>query len=234
VGKSTINRAISSFNYTLKRLSLIPKKRNEPINIEWRFNYASWFTPLSQQSVDFFFLDELGFNVSMRRRRGRSLSGKRAVLTVPAIRNRNISVCCAISRHGTFLYKKQDRPFNTETFSEFIDELLVKFDVEKISNAVLVLDNVQFHKSQVVRAKVEESSHELAFLPPYSPFLNPIENMFSQWKDKVGRGCPNNEEELLSLIDSSFLEISKEDCGNYYENMLGYIKRCLKRERIDN
>jgi hypothetical protein len=35
---------------------------------------------------DLYFLDEVGFNVSMRSRRGRSLVGKKAVLTVPSIR----------------------------------------------------------------------------------------------------------------------------------------------------
>jgi hypothetical protein len=121
----------------------------------------------------------------MRRRRGRSLSGERAVLNVPALRNRNISVCCATSRHGTFLYRKQDRPFNTETFSAYINELLAKLEHDGINNAILVLDNVPFHKPLVTREKVEATGHTLVFLPPYSPFLNPIENMFSQWKDSV-------------------------------------------------
>jgi transposase len=235
VSKSSINRAISSFNYTLKRLYPVPERRNEPSNIESRFICASWFYSLSQQGTNtIFFLDEAGFNVSMRRRRGRSLSGERAVLTVPCLRNRNISVYCAIYKHGTFLYKKQDRPFNTETFSRFIDELLIKLNSEGISNAILVLDNVPFHKSQVIREKVESTGHILAFLPPYSPFLNPIENMFSQWKDGVKSRCPRSEEELLRLIDATFLNILEENCRNYYENILEYLPRCLRRERIDN
>jgi transposase len=51
VSKSAINRSISSFKYTLKRLSLVPEKRNDPDNIESRFVYASWLYPLSQQGA---------------------------------------------------------------------------------------------------------------------------------------------------------------------------------------
>jgi hypothetical protein len=117
-----------------------------------------------------FFLDEMGFNVSMKRKRGRSLCGERVVLSVPVIRNRSISVCCAITKHRAFFYKKQDRPFNTETFSEFVDELIAKLDQEGTTNAILVLDNVPFHKSQIIRTKVEESSHTLFFYHHILPF----------------------------------------------------------------
>jgi hypothetical protein len=58
--------------------------------------------------------------------------------------------------------------------------------------------------------------------------------VFSQWKDNIKSRCPNNEEELLSLIDSSFLDISEEYCMNYYENMLEYLQRCLRKEIIDD
>jgi transposase len=233
VDKSTINRTITSFNYTLKRLSPVPEKRNDQDNIESRFIYASFFLSLSEQYSDkIFFLDEVGFNISMRRRRGRSLSGEGAVMIVPTIRSRNISVCCVMSKRGTFLYRKQDRAFNIETFSIFIDDFLSKLSMNGITNAILVLDNVSFHKSQVIRAKIEESTHTLIFLPPYSPFLNPIENMFSQWKENVRNRRPSNKEELLSLIDSSFLNVSGDHCRDYYENMVEYLQRCLNKEVI--
>ena len=33
-----------------------------------------------------------------------------------------------------------------------------------------------------IRELIEDNGPELMFLPPYSPFLNPIKNLFSQWK----------------------------------------------------
>jgi transposase len=48
---------------------------------------------------------------------------------------------------------------------------------------VFVMDNVAFHKTAEIRSIFENSMHEIVFLPPYSLFLNPIENIFSKWKN---------------------------------------------------
>ena len=42
----------------------------------------------------------------------------------------------------------------------------------------------------------------LEYLPPYSPFLNPIENMFSKRKEFTKRQCPINEEQLIAAIEN--------------------------------
>jgi transposase len=72
----------------------------------------------------------------------------------------------------------------------------------------------------------------IQFLPPYSPFLNPIENMFSQWKEGVRKINPQNEAQLLEYIDKKFEYITGIHCRNYYNHMLSYIPRCRDGEEI--
>ena len=69
---STIDRTIRAFSYTLKRVSLIPERRNETNTLQIRFNYArEFFTLLASDDGDnILFLDEVGFNISMRSKRG--------------------------------------------------------------------------------------------------------------------------------------------------------------------
>ena len=43
VGKSSIDRAIRAFNYTVKRVSVLPERRNELENIRLRYEYAREF-----------------------------------------------------------------------------------------------------------------------------------------------------------------------------------------------
>ena len=50
------------------------------------------------------------------------------------------------------------------------------------------------------------------YLPPYSPFLNSIENLFSQWKNHVKRAKPNNQEELMEAISNGASYVTAEDC----------------------
>jgi transposase len=236
VGKSSIDRSLSSFSFTLKRVSLVPERRNDENNMETRYIYAREFFSLlpSEDGNNIFFLDEVGFNVSMRSGRGRSLIGYDAVQIVPGLRNRNISVCCLMSKNGTFHYKKQTHPFNRESFSEFINEILNKFRELGLENRIIVMDNVPFHKCIEVREKIILEGHVIKYLPPYSPFLNPIENLFSQWKQMVRSSDPNNEALLFSIIDDTFQQITQNNCANYYRHMLNVLSRCVNKEPIND
>jgi transposase len=236
VSISTINRAISSFNFTFKRVSLIPEKRNDPGTIETRYEYARSFLSHigSKDGENIFFLDEAGFSASMRAKGGRAPRGQRAVQTVPNLRTRNISMCCVMSKRGIFFYKKQPRPFNTETFKVFLRDLLIKFNEYNLKNVVLIMDNVPFHHSRDVHEIICDTGNILKFFPPYSPFLNPIENLFSQWKQLVRSGCPQSVEELLNLIDSSFNSINGEHCCGYHRHMFDMISKCINKEVIED
>jgi len=48
--------------------------------------------------------------------------------------------------------------------------------------SVVVLDNASFHKKSPLTALFKEHNHDLIFLPPYSPHLNPIEKKWAQAK----------------------------------------------------
>ena len=71
------------------------------------------------------------------------------------------------------------------------------------------------------------------FLPPYSPFLNPIENIFSVWKNLVIRAQAKDERQLKDLIDSNFLCITSGHCDSFYRKMLRYIQKAENREVIN-
>ena len=100
VCQKTVDRCINAFSYTVKNCSIIPARRNDPKTITARYDYAvNYFQLISKISEDeIIYVDEVGFNVSMRTRKGRSLIGSPAVHVVPAIRSRNISVYCAMGK----------------------------------------------------------------------------------------------------------------------------------------
>ena len=45
------------------------------------------------------------------------------------------------------------------------------------------MDNATFHKSQKTKMLIESNGHKIAFLPPYSPDLNPMEHKWAQAKN---------------------------------------------------
>ncbi|WP_338067555.1 transposase [Candidatus Fukatsuia symbiotica] len=48
--------------------------------------------------------------------------------------------------------------------------------------AVIVMDNVSFHKRQDIQSTIQKSGFILEYLPTYSPDLNPIEHKWAQAK----------------------------------------------------
>jgi isftu1 transposase len=49
-------------------------------------------------------------------------------------------------------------------------------------NSVVVMDNARFHKSPQLQTLFDKYQCQLMFLPPYSPDLNPIENMWGNYQ----------------------------------------------------
>ena len=234
VSVSTINRCLKEFHYSLKILTIVPERRNSDNTIEQRFIYAQEFNSklLEAEGDNFVFIDEVGFNVSSRTRQGRSLAGTSAYVNVKAIKSRNISVIAAMNKYGMVLYKINRRPVNGEDFKDYLKELANMCCSMEINDPCFILDNARIHHYRGLDEVVESLKLKLMYLPPYSPFLNPIENVFSKWKNNVVRAQARNENELLNLIDDGFKVITANDCSNYYRKMLRYISRCLNREII--
>ena len=226
----TIGRAVDSFNYTLKRTSIMPARRNSSDVIEKRYDFAVMFSSLDENKI--YYLDEAGFQVSMRRKYGRSKKGEKAVMIVPAIRTKNISVSAAISKECLFFYETLDRPYNTSFFGEYIDQFLDYLDQEGKENQIIIMDNVSFHRVEEIRQKIETRGHTIEFLPPYSPFLNPIEEVFSKWKGIVKQKNCLNEDQLIKSIRKASKKINKSNCIGYFQHMKQFLRPCLEREPI--
>ena len=106
---------------------------------------------------------------------------------VTGLRSRNISVCCAMTKNGMLSFKAQTRTYNAVLFIEFLNEVFEKLILKEILGAIFIMDNVPFHKIHEVKRIGLAAGHYIKYLPPYSLFLNPIENIFAAWKEYVRR-----------------------------------------------
>lgn len=234
VSPKTVDRCLSHFHYSFKRVSLQPERRNDEVALNQRADYAIALLRILSTTPHelIYFLDEVGFSVSMRSRHGRALRGARAVHVVRAIKSRNISIMCSMNKDGIFQYSSQSQAFKTVSFCAALENLFIEFQRHGIHNAVLVMDNAPIHRPADVRSLCERFGHIILYLPPYSPFLNPIENMFSKWKEGVRRSRVVDEPALMEVIEHGATLITANDCGSYFRHMLGFLDRCLSRSPI--
>lgn len=234
ISRQTVSRILKAFHYSFKRTSSIPERRNDPATIDLRYEFAVKMVDLIAFRDRWFFLDEIGFNVSMRTKYGWSVKGIRANVSVPQIRSRNFSCCATMSIGGLFYFKVLDRPYNSDFYVEYINDIMMKLKSVSISGAIIIADNVRFHHNIRVRNIIQANGHQMVFVAPYSPFLNPIEELFSSWKRNIAARASTNVDELMQAITQTSQEITQIHCQNYVNHMEGYFGRCLHREVIEN
>ena len=191
----TIDEALREFHYSFKMITLVPEARNTNDVINKRFQYAVKYNEMMIEKQKMFFIDECGIQIWSRRSSGRAVKGLNAFKRVKAIRSMNYSVCAAMNEKSLFFFEIQDMPYNSEHYFGFLAQLFNHLNLNGITGAYLVMDNVPFHHTQEVKNLIEAHNHNVVFLPPYSPFLNPIEEVFSKWKTNirgVNRQTKNN------------------------------------------
>ena len=77
---------------------------------------------------------------------------------------------------------------DTEIFNTWLEKCLIH---ALPKNCIIIMDNASFHKSEDTRKIIKENGHQLLFLPPYSPDLNPIENYWAILKGKLKKIVAN-------------------------------------------
>ena len=220
---STISRSIKAFHYSLKRTDLRTERSETPQAIHEREVYAANFhEKVSDDPASFFFMDEVGFSVSMQHAYGYSPRNKPATVTAPAIRSRNISTITLIGMprgeplEKTMIIKVLPCPGNTEQCRLFMVEALDKLQ-KKGGLAVGQLFWIMspFHHSKDATELFPSGGPvSLMFLPPASPFFNPIENVFGIWKNMVCQAKARSEAELMQVINTTASKISAETIMN--------------------
>ena len=50
-------------------------------------------------------------------------------------------------------------------------------------NKNIIMDNVSFHHSKIIKNYINSKNWNIIYTPPYSPNFNPIENIFSKIKN---------------------------------------------------
>jgi len=108
-----------------------------------------------------------------------------------------------------------DGPINAERFLAWVRQCLVP---TLKPGDVVILDNLSSHKSDAVRKAIRGAGARLFFLPPYSPDLNPIEQVFAKLKRLMRKAKERTKEATWKRIGALLDEFSPNECSNYLRN----------------
>nr|WP_241771189.1 IS630 family transposase [Acidisphaera rubrifaciens] len=158
------------------------------------------------------FLDETWTKTNMTRLRGRAARGQRLVASVPHGHWKTSTFLAGLRNDRIVAPLVLDGAINGQTFRAYVEQFLAP---TLAPGDVVVADNLGSHKVAGVREAIEARGASLLFLPPYSPDLNPIEQVFAKLKQIVRSAEPRQRETLWRTIGTCLGRFSAVECANY-------------------
>jgi hypothetical protein len=249
---------IKHCNLTLKKLEKIPMARNDPKTLEKRKEVIMAWDELSDfdYATNCVFIDEAGFNLNIRRTFARSVRGKPAKVKVAAQRGVSITIIGAMCEKGiinltvrkpTAVASKKKRKVDfqgasvnvngrvgtrTSHYLQFLNATLDELDKHGMQGRYLIMDNAPIHRSTEVAELITSRGYKCMYLPPYSPFLNPIEEMWSKIKFGVRRDELTDKDLLIPRIQEAAKQVTISDCEGWIRHSMSFFSKCLAIEEM--
>jgi transposase len=158
------------------------------------------------------FIDETWAKTNMAPLRGWCTKGRRLIAKVPhghwqtltfvaALRCDRIDAPCVI-----------DGPINGESFLAYVEQILVP--TLELGD-IVIMDNLGSHKGRGVRDAIRSAGAHRLLLPPYSPDLNPIEQVFAKLKALLRKAGERTLEATWRRIGDLLTNFTPAECANY-------------------
>jgi transposase len=207
-----VHRELKRLGFRYKKTLKASEQERKDI-AESRKKWAEFQKNVSAERL--VFLDESSAKTNMTRLRGRSRGGSRCYAHAPCGHWKSLTMLSSIRLDGSTECIVVDGAMNKAMFSEYIAKILCP---ALRPNDIVIMDNLSAHKNPAVARHIKESGAEVLYLPPYSPDLNPIENMWSKIK-QLRRGMEARAYDTLEKgIASALDRVSASDAQGWFKN----------------
>ena len=128
------------------------------------------------------FIDESGIEDNACREYGWSVIGQRCYGEKAYQHKSRISIIAGLCDKEIIAPIIFEGTCNKDVFETYVETMLIK---ELKPGQIVVLDNINFHKSSKVERLIKSVDCSVLFLPTYSPDLNPIEHYWFKIKNEI-------------------------------------------------
>jgi len=217
VSQTTLYRAIKELGITNQKLTIVPHDSDPNQSADYAWKMAVY---THDQLV---FIDEMATDERSKvRKRGWGNKGRRVRSRGVYLKGKRYSTMGILHMTGLHHYVVHGS-FDGENLVDFADDFLIDYmQPYPAAKSVLVLDNASSHKNNDFIDRLIQKGCIVEFLPPYSPWLNPVEYAFSKVKKTLRREGREWTRQGLSpfmIIGRAFDSVSPLDC-------LNWVRRC--------
>lgn len=161
------------------------------------------------------FLDETGATTNMIRRYGREKGANRCLDDAPGGHWETMTFIAGLRMDGITAPWCLDSAMSGSAFLTYVETQLCP---TLKPGDIVIADNLSSHKVAGVRELIEATGARICYLPPYSPDLNPIEQVFSKLKALLRKAMARSFDALWQTIGQLINRFSKKECLNYFRN----------------
>ena len=158
-------------------------------------------------------MDECSTNIALTRLYARAPKGERAYGQAPRNWGKNITLIASLSTEGVGAAMSVEGATDGAAFETYIEHFLAPTLKD---GQVVVMDNLQVHKSRRVKEIIEVAGAEVLFLPPYSPDFSPIEETFTKVKGILCRVGARTREALVEATGQALDAVSQRDAVGWF------------------
>ena len=160
----------------------------------------------------FVFLDETAATTKMTSLYGWAPKGERLVDAAPFGHWKTTTLVAGLRASGLVAPWVIGGAMDGTAFRTYVEEILAP---ELRPGDVVVMDNLAAHKIHGVGEAIRAVGATVMSLPPYSPDLNPIEQVFAKLKALLRKAGARTKEALWTAIGRLIDAFAPNECRNY-------------------
>jgi len=213
----TMRRSLHTMKFHFKNPDIKPELNDldRLLRFHWAdFNCQCDFAPVV-------FVDESTFQLGFNKNRCWLPAGYAPLEQNP--HPLKVNVCAAIGLFGKVMIDVYRQNTDSKVYIKILKHQLIPMANEIYQewgyNWVLVQDNARYHTSKEVEIFFKKNGIETLPFPPYSPDLNPLENLWALLKHNVYKREPTSLDELERFIYEEWESISDDDIGSYVSSI---------------
>jgi transposase len=166
VSSQLIRTIIHNIGMTRKKVRFYGKPKDLKVKTD---AYKTKRDEFVEKGKIFYSLDETSFGRHGKPVYGYSLRGSQIHVSKSQPRTTTQSMLALVSSTNIIKTELKSGSYNSISFFEFLLSVNLPY------GSVILLDNVRFHYCKAVKELACKMGWELLFVPPYSPWFNPIE-----------------------------------------------------------
>ena len=206
IGYSTVVRWLHDKGFRLK----VPQPWSDRQDEQAREAFLQKLSKkLSDETIDIWYLDEVGFEGDPRPRRRWAQKGERSRIPYSGTHIR-MNVAGLVCPRTGYFYALEFTHMDSVVFQVFLSHANSDIELSRKTN-IIILDNASWHKKK----SLDWGQFIPFYLPAYSPDLNPIEKLWlivkAEWFSDF---YAKTREQLILRIDKALMWLMNRAEGN--------------------